>query len=300
MQPDNCSPPPAAWWARALAAVGNDKFAATRRTYLDVGLAEDGDAVDALVAANVEFVHRYYARLGRLWSVRGRRQLTSAVESSGTAPLRAAVADGRGMVLASAHLGDFDVAGAWLAQTLGREVIVVNDQLTPHFRQTAFDCVRTAAGITLRRRASTSLRTLAVDLHAGAILLWMVDRVAPGPTLTTTFLGRPTQIAAGPLMLARRTGAAVVCGSTTTDRDGTLCLRLAPPLRANVGRTVQPTLDVIAATLTNDIRACPWQWHVPADLGELPSLSCVATARCVVTRAGKPISPQRGSDSIAG
>jgi lauroyl/myristoyl acyltransferase len=267
----------AAPWARALNRAPNAKFAATAHAYVHAGLA-DSESVHALVDANVDFTYRYYCRLARMRFARQRRILDASVDGSSAEALRAALPRGRGIVLVSVHLGDFDVAGAWLARSLDREVVVTVDPLAQPLRQAWFEGVRRASGMLLRRRAETRLSDLEADLRRGRIVLWMLDRAAPGPIVPVTMLGRSTGLSAAPVALARRTGAAVICGTTTTTSGGTRRLHLAPSLSMeSANHSARSALNVLAAILGAQIPACPWQWHVPANLGEL-SINVAASA----------------------
>jgi phosphatidylinositol dimannoside acyltransferase len=262
-------PPTPARWAPALGLIPNRKFAATARAYELAGFTRPGEAAP-LVAANVEFAYRYYSRLARLRYAATRRQLLASVDEAGAGPLRGAVARGAGVLLVSAHLGDFDVAGSWLAQVLGVEVVVVLDPVAEAARQRWFDGVRRASGVILRRRGATRLKDVEGDLRRGRVVLFMLDRRTPGPAVAGELLGRPALLPVAPYVLARRTGAEVVCGTTITRPDGRreLLTERRPALDEGE-RTAVAFLGPLADALTRHLSCCPWQWHIPARLDQL-------------------------------
>src|SRR4051795_2384745 len=101
-------------WVAGLSRRPNGKFASTAEVHGFVGIERPG-----LLTDHVEFVYRYYGRLLTLLSARRRRDLQGSIEPVGHEYLLEALEHGRGAVLVSAHLGDFDLAGSWLTQVDG-------------------------------------------------------------------------------------------------------------------------------------------------------------------------------------
>lgn len=262
-------PPPAAGWAAQLAACRNAKFDAVAETYRRTGL-DAGHPDGALAAANIEFTIRYYVRLALLRSGPARRRLHRTIDPRGAEPVFAAAAEGRGVLLVSAHLGDFDIVGSWLAARTGRAVVVAADRLPQAARQWWFEDVRRAAGLTVRDRRLTRVATVEADLQAGRIVLWMLDRAAPGPRLDGRLLGCDAQLPLMPFVLARRTGARMICATTVTAADGRRRV-LSGPRTVVDRRAADPATVVgeLANQLGEQIRTSPWQWHVPAAVEQL-------------------------------
>ncbi len=246
----------------------NRKPAATRAVYQSVGLADQVAALDRLVAANLLFTVGYYVRFCGLLCEAGRRWQRRTVQPVGYEHLRHATAGGRGVILLTAHLGDFDLAAHWVASELGRRLVVTSAPLRPQWRGTLYEQIRSRAGFRVRRQEQTTLHNLADDIAEGNLVLFLADRRAPGRPLPVNFLGRQSMLSAAPSWLSARTGAPVLTAATYTSRQ---CRKLVfgPPrwaADASDHHWVAPALR----ELESCIRRAPYQWHVPADLRQLP------------------------------
>lgn len=262
-------PPPRANWARALACAPSAKFRATADVYRHVGFGGRG-GLNAVVEANVEFTYQYYCRLPRLRWTATRAALLETVQPDCIERLTDAVSRRRGVILASAHVGDFDVAGLWLSQAMGLEVVVVSDPVAERPRQAFFDGIRRASGLILRRRERTRLADLERDLRAGRVVLWMLDRAARGPAVQGRWLGRSALLPVAPYVLARRTGCSLIAGVTTTCEDDSRLLHIGEEFRVeSSGPDLMQALSALATTLSDGIFQAPWQWHVPVSLEQL-------------------------------
>jgi lauroyl/myristoyl acyltransferase len=254
-------------WARALGLLTPAKFEATRRAYASAGIAA------SCALENVEFVWRYYGRLALLLWSPYRRRLQRNACARGTGRLSRALAGGRGSaVIVSCHLGEMELAGSWLTECTGREVVAVVDEVTPRVRQVFFDSVRGACGIVLRRQADTSLMELCRDLDAGRIVLLMLDRRSTSPSVPTSFMGRRTLLSLVPWLLAVRAEAPVLAAWTQRSPGGGTTLHFGAPSTARECRALgaRATIQRLASDLELAIFAAPSQWHIPADLAQLP------------------------------
>ena len=237
--------------------------------YRHAGFGDDRN-LDDVVQANLEFTYRYYCRLTQLKSTAARAALFETVDPRGIGRLTDALSGKRGVILTSAHVGDFDIVGSWLAQAMGVKVVVVTDAVAERTRQVLFDDVRRAGGLILRRRHDTRLADLERDLRAGRVVLWMLDRAARGPAVKAQWLGRSAMLPVAPYALARKTGCALIAGVTTTRDDGSRLLHIDEELRISPsGTDPGQALTALATTLSDGIRHAPWQWHIPVRLEQL-------------------------------
>lgn len=228
---------------------------------------------DELAAENLEFVWRYYTRLALLLSARYRRRLQHAVLAHGSARLsRARRLGGGGAVIVSCHLGEMEVAGSWLAERRGCEVVAVVDEVTPRCRQLFFDSVRRACGIQLRRQGSTSLDELCGDLAAGRIVLLMLDRRCPSSIVEGSFMGRRASFSSAPWLLSTQAQVPVLAATTARAADGGCEIRFGALTTPEESSALGPERLIrrLVADLELAIGAAPAQWHVPADLNQLP------------------------------
>jgi predicted LPLAT superfamily acyltransferase len=251
----------------ALALSSNRKPAATREAYRRAGLTDDPMALDRLVVANLLFTVGYYARCWALLCGPGRQRLRRTVRPAGDGHLRKATADGRGAILLAVHLGDFDLAGHWVASEFGRRLVVASPPVWPAWRGAVYEKVRSRAGFRVRRQDQTTLQQLADDLRANQLVLFLADRRPPGRPLYVTFVGRRSVLSAAPSWLSAHTGAPIISAATFSEgRQRQLIF--GPPRWASEPsdhRWVAPAL----AELELSIRRTPHEWHIPADLQQL-------------------------------
>jgi lauroyl/myristoyl acyltransferase len=248
-----------------------EKFERTREAYNQAGLAATPRELDRLVLENFRYVWSYYARFGQLRFQPRRESLRRGFAVDGLVTLRDSLSRGRGAILVSSHLGDFDLAGSWLAEHAGLPVVTVVDTVTPRVRQRFFDSCRRKSGVRLRHESETRLDDLAEDLGGGCLLVLMVDRRVRGPSVEATFFDRPASISMVPYLLARRCGAPLFVGGTTWAGDGQSAGRVVEifdPTRGDAG--ADATMATAIQHLEVLIRSAPAQWHIPADSGELP------------------------------
>lgn len=264
----DATPPDARLWARALGAAPNAKFAATAEVYRHAGLARPR-TLEALMQANIEFTYRYYVRLAQLLRTASGARLRASVNPSGSERLIHVASRGRGVMLVSAHLGDFDVVGSWLAHTLGLEVVVISDAVPQGAREAFFQHVRRSAGLLLRRRETTGLAQVQADLRAGRVVLWMLDRRPTGPAVEGSLLGQPAWLPGALPFLRRRTGCSLLPAVTTTGGDGVRSLHVGAEVCLRTHGSSSRMLDELAKTVGAGIRRAPWQWHVPVDPAQL-------------------------------
>jgi lauroyl/myristoyl acyltransferase len=251
-----------------LATLANRKFAATRLLAAEAGLVppvEEG----SLVRSNAVFVWSYYLRLARLVSRRGRKRVYDQVVPLGEEYLQTATAQGKGMILLSVHLGDFDAGGGWLAERRAITSVVVAQPLRPRWREALFSLVRRRCGVVLREAGDTSLGELAHDLHRRRAVLVMLDRRPPGPTSPSRILGKPAVAPLAVGLLAARSQAPLLPAATWRDAKGNLIAWFGEPFTTTDPMRAMARVSEIAEQLSDLIRAHPEQWHIPANLDEI-------------------------------
>jgi len=259
-------------WVMALWMLPSTKFAATEAVLRATAPSSAG-AKD-LTFGNLEFTWRYYARLIRLLSPRYRRRLRRNTEVIGHLALSRALESGAGAVLVSTHLGEMEVAAAWLTEVAKRDVVAVVDTVSPWWRQLFFDRVRRACGVRLRRQEEVTIEALADDLAAGRIVLLMLDRRCRSAVVSASFMGRQADLPTAAWALSIKAEAPVLIGTTVRSANGGCTLRFGDPREADESRRLGAggLIRALAADLEAEIRRAPDQWHIPADLRQLPFL----------------------------
>ena len=241
---------------RALAAVAHGVVPSAKR----IARANVARAFPEMSEREVRaLVRRNYRRLGErlaeaVSSLDERRELAPLPFAPGALEvLQDALAEGRGMVFASAHLGPWErVAATLVAAGLPLTAIAreaYDPRLTP-----IYDRLRGGRGVRViyrsePRAAAKLLRTL----RSGGMLGVPMDLASRVPSIEAPFLGVPAKTPVGPAKLAVRTGAAVVVG--TIDRAG-----MITATRIELTADSSELTARINAELSRRIREIPEEW----------------------------------------
>jgi lauroyl/myristoyl acyltransferase len=219
-------------------------------------------------------VARGFAHYGRYWIELfrvdrfTRQQLLERVTVEGKEHIDAGLASGRGVVIATAHVGHYDVAGAWLG-AVGYPAAVIVEKIEPPALFERFRVARERLGLEVvpLTRGADALAAITRHLRAGKVIALVADRDITRNGVPVTFFGRTARIPAGPAMLALRTGAVLVCAVLFQEpRRERWHVVIHPPLepvRTGDGRADAVALTQRVATeLETLIRQRPEQWLV--------------------------------------
>lgn len=176
-----------------------------------------------------------------------------------------ALAAGRGVVVASTHSGNWDVAGLTVAHTWGG-VTTVAERLRPEALFEAFCAHRAPYGIEIlphRGGPRPPFEVLQERLRAGGLVALVADRDLSRRGVEVSFFDGRSRMAAGPAALAVATGAALIPCAMWVEGD-------VAHFSAHVPIEVDATADDAVATVTQrladvfarDIAAHPADWHM--------------------------------------
>jgi phosphatidylinositol dimannoside acyltransferase len=173
--------------------------------------------------------------------------------------LRAALTGNGGLVLVTAHLGNWELGGRLLADRLGRRTHVV---VAPELDQGVERFLRGGSGpVTfVRLGAPTAMVSLVAALRRGELVALQGDRAlgTRGDTLAE-FFGAPTAFPRGPFVLARAAGVPVVPAFCVLGPDRRYTISLAPPIHVAAGAE-EAALARWVVTLERMVRRTPEQW----------------------------------------
>ncbi|GAA4874727.1 phosphatidylinositol mannoside acyltransferase [Kitasatospora terrestris] len=177
---------------------------------------------------------RYWMESFRLptWSL---ERIAGAMTVKGMEQLNEAMAAGRGAILALPHMGNWDLAGAWIASAGGYPFTTVAERLKPESLFDRFVAYRESLGMEVLALTGSDLSvigTLARRLRDGKLVCLVGDRDLSEAGVQVDFFGEPTRMPAGPAALALRTGAALF--PVTLWYDG-------PYMRAEIHPEVVPS-----------------------------------------------------------
>lgn len=174
--------------------------------------------------------------------------------------VRKAAAKGKGILLVTAHAGNWDLMSMALSREEIAPVAVIARTLrTPGLERKQVRC-RERAGIrTLLRGEKGAGITAYRWLTRGGVLGVMMDRLSTGRRITVPFLGNATRMPLGPPELACRSGAAVVLGLSERLPGGGTVVRYRELPTEGVTSAVEMA-KIIAAALDHELRTRPEQW----------------------------------------
>jgi lauroyl/myristoyl acyltransferase len=237
-----------------------------------------GDSLEA--GALERATNKVFANYSRYWYETFRLGPDSSTELQRTFGLRggehldAAVDGGRGAILALPHLGNWDVAGAWLAGRVGGVTVVAETIEPPELFEWFVD-IRRSIGMDVVPLGPGAGSAVVRALNDGRVACLVADRDLAGDGVEVEFFGETTRLPGGPATLALRTGAPLLPVGTYFRDDRRHCAWIGEPipvgregrLREDVTRVTQE----LARRFEVLIRAAPEQWLMmqpnwPSDL----------------------------------
>ncbi|MEU4795526.1 phosphatidylinositol mannoside acyltransferase [Streptomyces sp. NPDC023327] len=208
---------------------------------------------------------RYWMESFRLpsWS---RERIRDGVDVTGVHHLTAGLEAGKGVVVALPHLGNWDLAGAWVAGKLDTPFTTVAERLKPESLYDRFVAYRESLGMeVLPHTGGAAFGTLARRLRAGGLVCLVADRDLSASGVEVKFFGDTARMPAGPAMLAQHTGAALL--PVTLWYDGPVMRgRIHPPVDVpETGTRAEKTsamTQALADAFATGIAEHPEDWHM--------------------------------------
>ena len=238
-------------------------------------LLEQGSEVPVDDRVQARFTRRAYASYARYWAEGA--TLPGAgldvvhdriVIVEGADHLDAAMATGRGVIVALPHVGSWEWGGAMLSR-MGYPMTAVAEVLDPPELFSWFIAKREAIGLAIAPLDRDAGKVILSTLNDGGLVGLLADRDITGDGIEVELLGRTAKVPAGPATLALRSGAVLLCGVVYSGPGREHCVIMTEPvpteregrLRADVHRVSQ----LVADRLSVLIRQHPEQWHVFSD-----------------------------------
>lgn len=179
---------------------------------------------------------------------------------------------GKGAVILLAHHGSWDVCAQW-GETHGYHMAAVAEVVRPRALFEKFVRLREAIGLEVvpLRRGDDLLGRLEEVLAANHLVGLLAERDLTGKGPVVQLFGEDTRIPRGPVVLAQRSGAAIM-PTTMLQRPGRRWhIQLLEPVEVG-GLSVEAAAQRVADALEAIIRLDPSQWHAvqPVWLADLP------------------------------
>jgi KDO2-lipid IV(A) lauroyltransferase len=174
--------------------------------------------------------------------------------------VNAALARGKGVILISAHIGNWELLARRGAME-GYKLAVVVRQSPDDGLNEVTDYIRESGGYEVYARGD-SAKTVLKRLHSGGVIAILPDQKSED--VFVPFFGRLTGTVAGPAVLALKTGAPIVMMFCLRSPDGAYIIESAPDV------DITPTGDLdadrtrvmadVTAAIEDVIRRYPDQW----------------------------------------
>lgn len=188
-------------------------------------------------------------------------QIEKSTTIEGWEHLEQALGRGKGVIIVSAHFGNFDVVMQILAIRRIPTTLVA-EHIRPEEVFESIRQLRSDKGIQVvpvEKAGRAVLRTLRAGDIVGLSLDWDVTEGVIMP-----FFGAPARVPDSYAELARHTGAAIIVGFITRCPDNTFLAQIEPPIiaphTADRHQDVRDTVNRVLSIAERYIRAHPDQW----------------------------------------
>jgi lauroyl/myristoyl acyltransferase len=230
-----------------------------------VGDGPSDDELRELSRKGMRSYLRYWLESFRLPSM-GRERILSGMRITGIEALYKDLDDGRGVIAALPHMGNWDHAGAWIALS-GTPFTTVMERLKPESLYDRFVAYRAGLGMEVLPASGGGdvFGTLADRLTDARLVCLVADRDLTATGVEVDFFGRTAKMPAGPAALAVRTGAAL--RPVTLWYEGhDWCVRVHDEIEVpgEGGREdrIHAMTQSLAHTFAQGVAAHPEDWHM--------------------------------------
>lgn len=262
-----CLPQKAAYWlGRRVAGIfhffdhrGRDAVRANCRQILKFQGATDIDANAAIMAKEVFLKFgQYLADFFRYERIT-RADIAAKMDITGLPHLEAAFAAKRGVILVTAHLGNWELGGAVIS-ALGYPLTAVAFPERVGKTNELFQQQRQRRGMRVLTFGSAARGALAA-LKRGEIVAMLADRDFTQHRDTTTFFGEPARLPTAPIRISKKTNAPILPGFVICKPDNRFSVCFYPPLWPDQ-TTDAAAHESIRDILQTEISRHPTQWFV--------------------------------------
>jgi KDO2-lipid IV(A) lauroyltransferase len=188
-------------------------------------------------------------------------QIDKWIDVVGMEHLDAALKGGRGVVVVTAHLGNWELLARTVAQMGYKISVIARDSDDPTMTGTA-NTIRQKAGYKVLPRDAAVLPAIRC-LKKNEILGILPDQNTLSG-IFVDFFGRPVATATGPAVFALKTGAPILCAFARRAEEGRFVAEIQPPLDVPLTGDDEADIHAVTAAFTkvieDEIRKDPAQW----------------------------------------
>ena len=178
--------------------------------------------------------------------------------------LRDPVRDGRGVIVALPHAGNWDHAGAYFCAT-GIPLTTVAEHLRPEKLFNKFLAYREAIGMEVLDLNSRAVAILAQRLRQGKLVALVADRDLTKSGVKVEFAGFPAKVPAGPALLSIQTGAPLITAFVKYELAGIRIIfegEVEVPTTGTTGEKTSVMSQVVADRCAKQSAKSPSDWHM--------------------------------------
>jgi KDO2-lipid IV(A) lauroyltransferase len=234
-----------------------------------LGPAADGAALRALSRKVMRSYARYYLETFRLQGIPAERLLAEMHNDSPNVDLTMEhLKNGRGVIYALPHSGQYEVAGAWIIVRGAGSFTTVAERLKPEAVFQKFLKFRQSLGMEVLPTSGGPhpFGVMAQRLRAGKMVCLVADRDLSDTAVEVDFFGEKALMPAGPAALAVQTGAALMPVSSWfvgEDQWATYIHDEIPvPAEGDRKAKVAVMTQQLATVFEQGIREHPEDWHM--------------------------------------
>ena len=186
------------------------------------------------------------------------------------------LAAGRGVVFALPHMGNYDLAAAWIIAKGAGSLTTVAERLKPESVYGRFVAFREGLGVEVLPASggtSSSFAVLVQRLRADKLAALVCDRDVTGTGMEVEFFGEKARMMGGPAALAVQTGAALMPVILWFEGDhwGVHVHEEIPvPAEGDSKQKTAAMMQDVARLFEAGIRAHPQDWHMLQRLRRRP------------------------------
>lgn len=173
-----------------------------------------------------------------------------------------ALARRRGLILVTAHLGNFDLAAQVLAARSIPLTILI-EPLRPYRLNRLVTSLRASQGLTFLPVGRASLRQMVGALRRGEIVALACDRDIQRNGTWLEFFGEEARLPMGAVSLAMRTGALILPAFSVRQGDDRVAIHLEPAFDPREeGEGEEQGMKRLISYIEKYVRRYPEQWVV--------------------------------------
>lgn len=174
------------------------------------------------------------------------------------------IREGRGLIVALPHAGNWDHAGAYFCSQ-GIRVNTVAEHLKPERLFRKFLIHRQKMGMRVLDINAGVLNQLEEILNSGELVALVADRDLSKSGVNVEFFGKTARMPAGPALLALKTKADLITAFVAYTKDG-IEIYFSPPIQVNrdteEAEEISRITQVVANHFANSIAKHPTSWHM--------------------------------------